>query len=327
MRPAHTAEGALDALPRCVDAAYVSARLAEAGAGGTVLAADVVSIAPGKRAVVRYAVRSADGSDVTYIGKLYADSARAQRAHDVMAAVHSAITRHDGLTSPHPVVLLGDLGLLLQSAVAGATLDRVPPPERVAAARGAGRWLAALHGSRLKPDRAVNPDSEARKTAERAARIAASDTRLAAAAAQLHRAVTHATIDPPASGVPLHRDFHYQHVVVAGDTVAAIDLDEVRGGEAAIDVAHFCAYLHLLVMREAGEQDQSGALETAFLGGYAGDAARALDARERVHFANTCLKLADQIVRGRGPAPAPVGADRTREAAFLLEDGRRCLES
>ena len=47
---------------------------------------------------------------------------------------------------------------------------------------------------------------------------------------------------------PIHKDFHYGHIVVDGG-LKVIDFDEMRLGDPNFDLAHFCANLHLLAYR------------------------------------------------------------------------------
>lgn len=316
----------LQALDRALDTAWMSRRLAEAGVrDSVVLAAEVLSSAPAKRAVVRYQLEPTTGASPVLIGKLYADSARAERVHELQTAVRIALAKFQGLSVPRPVALLREVGMTLHEAAAGSTLDTLSEPERPAAVEAAARWLAALHGSPIRPERRVNPDSEARKATERAARLAAQNRELAGPADRLVRsldAMPAATADDETA---LHRDFHYQHVVFGHDVVTAFDLDEVRRGEVAIDVAHFCAYLRLLAVRERGSPDALAHLERAFVDAYAAETGYAEGARHRVHFGAACLKLADQLVRSRGPAPLPLGAERIRQAYVVLDEGLRCL--
>lgn len=327
MSTTHALDSALNVLPRALDTAWMSGRLNEAGVDGTLVAASVLAHTPAKRAVVRYVLRSADGAHSWLIGKLYADRARAVRVHGVMTTVHALMTQNDGLAAPEPLALLRDAGMVLQAAVAGTTLDHLPKRARLDAVRSAARWLGVLHASRIPLERSVDPTSEARKADERAARLAAADARLATPAEQLRGALAATMITAPSLATPLHRDFHYQHVVLSGRFVTVIDLDEMRGGDAAIDVAHFCAYLRLLNIRQRGSATDAAALEAAFLTAYSPAAGYAIDARHRFHFANTCLKIADQLVRGRGPEPVPASAESVPQAASLLEEGRRCLDA
>ena len=114
----------------------------------------------------------------------------------------------------------------------------------------AARWLARLHGSRLELDRRLDVDHEVANAVEWAATITQAMPSLATAAeaavASLRSATTGLRVR---TDVPIHKDFHHQHLVLGPDRLSVVDLDEARLGDAALDVAHFVAYLQLRAIR------------------------------------------------------------------------------
>ena len=125
--------------------------------------------------------------------------------------------------------------------------------------------------------------------------------------------------------VPIHKDFHYGHTLFDGGRLVVIDLDEARWGDPAFDVAHYLANLRLLAVREGMACAERDRLQSAFLDTYASQTGYRPDARHHFFHAYTCVKIAKQLARGRGPAPAPVGAERDRQVERILQKGLQCL--
>ena len=114
----------------------------------------------------------------------------------------------------------------------------------------AARWLARLHGSRLELDRRLDVDHEVANAVEWAATIAQAMPSLGSAAEAAVAALRSATAGLRVrTDVPIHKDFHHQHLVLAPDRLSVVDLDEARLGDAALDVAHFVVYLQLRAIR------------------------------------------------------------------------------
>jgi aminoglycoside phosphotransferase (APT) family kinase protein len=302
-------------LRNALDCAQVSAELSRQGHALSVVGARLLSHSPGKRAVIAYTTADEEGGG-RLIGKVYADPARAARLHDNLAQLSAARAEH--VHVPQPVALVETMSLSLQEHAAGATLDRLRATDRVDATRGSARFLRALHGLDLAIERRVNLVSEARKVGEWAQVVAAESTALASKATRLAGRLASRAVDMESTHVvPIHKDFHYQHLLYAKGRLSVIDLDELRRGDPALDVAHFCAYLHLLALREtAGDR---GALAAEFLHAYAPQ--RQLDDRHGFYYAYACLKIAKQLARGKDPAPAPQGEERERQLRLVLDEG------
>jgi hypothetical protein len=102
--------------------------------------------------------------------------------------------------------------------------------------------------------------------------------------------------------------------------VVVLDLDEARMGDPALDVAHATAYLDVSAWPGAG------AARGAFLARYGPLPGPSPELRSAFFAARTSMKIAKQLVTGRGPVP--VGDDRARTAAVLavLRRGLACLD-
>ena len=317
----------LDALERALDTGAMSRQLAGclvAPKGLRVVAAEVIAISPGKRAVIAYRTSGLEGDGSSLIGKLYADPVRARRLHALLEELHALDVAGDRCAVPRPVAHLPDLGMSVQAAALGSTLDRLEGGERHQAVVEAGRWLSSLHHSGISLDRRLDMGRENRKLTLWAEVVVHEHPSAKATVARLLDGLTSlaAELDVSAT-VPIHKDYQYQHVLFDGDQAVVLDLDEMRTGDPAFDVAHFGANLRLLALREALTNEESDRLQDAFLDGYRSRTSYTPDVRHEYFRAYTCLKIAKQMVRGRGPAPAPVGLELSRQLRLILEEGLR----
>jgi aminoglycoside phosphotransferase (APT) family kinase protein len=122
------------------------------------------------------------------------------------------------------------------------------------------------------------------------------------------------------TAAPIHKDFHYKHVLVDRG-LEVIDFDEVRLGDPAYDVAHFCAHLRLLATRITGDPASYADLEAAFMAAYAEKAGAAGAVQFSWFAAYTCLKIAKQLCTTRGVRPRPDGEEQRRQVAVMLAQG------
>jgi hypothetical protein len=309
--------GAMEVL----DPGMMSRRLAphlDGGNGMRVVAARVVAIAPGRRAVVAYDTAGPAGTGPALIGKVYAEPGRAGRMHALLQRIEAL-----GIAAPRPVAHLPELGMAVFTASAGRTLDRLGGAERRDGVVAAAAWLAGLHGSGLELERSFDLASERSSLRAWAGVVAAHHPASAAATARLLERLEERAGDlRPSCAAPIHKDFHYQHCLVDGEgRLVVIDLDEARAGDPGFDVAHFAANLRLLELREGTAAGGAGELETAFLEAYAARTGHRLGDAHRWFHAYTCLKIARQLVRGRGPSPAPTGAELDRQLGLILAEG------
>ena len=323
----------LEAMPEALDIDLMSRRLAPflAGAGfpgdgGSphLSAARLVDCSPGKRAVVAYDVAGAARPGPALIGKVYADSQRSGQVHRLLEQLYARADAGHRCRVPRPVAHLPELGMSVYAAARGRSLDSLEGPERADGAAAAAGWLASLHSSSVHLDRRFDLAAERRDLVSWAQLVARHEPRAASAAARLLERIDALADQAPAPAlVPIHKDFHYQHVLFEEGRAVVIDLDEARRGDRALDVAHFAANLRLLAMREQMPPGEKAQLESAFLETYAAATGYQPDGRHAFFRAYTCLKIAKQLVRGRGPRPAPGGDDRWRQIEFILGEGLR----
>ena len=284
-----------------------------------VVAARVLAIAPERRAVVAYDTAGPRGPGPRLIAKVYAEPGRAGRMHEVLGRLEEL-----GIAAPRPVAHLPALGISVFTAVEGRTLDRLDAAGRCAAVAEAAGWLARLHGSRIELDRRLDLDRERTALHTWVGQVAARHPAAAAAAERLlARLEEDARTLRLSTAAPIHKDLHQQHCLVDGGRLVVIDLDEMRAGDPAVDVAHFAANLRLLELREGARGGGPGTLETAFLDAHAARTGSRPGAVHRWFHAHTCVKIAGQLVRERGPAPVPAGRELERQLALVLDEGMR----
>jgi aminoglycoside phosphotransferase (APT) family kinase protein len=284
----------------------------------------------GNRGAIRYDVTGLGAADPgggsALLGKLYPQASQAQRVDAILRGLwNDVFAASPELAVPRPIGCLPELSMLLYVPVEGDSLDEVlAGPDQAAAVDAVERtagWLAALHRARLLLDRRFSLATEVVNLQAWAALVARTWPAHGAAAARLS-ADLQAAASSLKLGVatPIHKDFQYKHVLVDGG-LRVIDFDEVRLGDPAYDVAHFCAHLRLLAWRLHRDPDAFRALESAFLAAYATGVGELAAAPFSWFAAYTCLKIAKQLCTTRGVRPRPDGEEQRRQVDMMLAQG------
>jgi aminoglycoside phosphotransferase (APT) family kinase protein len=294
----------------------------------TVVAAQVIAQAPGRRTVVRCELTDGDsrGSTTRVILKEYADTGKAARAyHNLMGLARGPFACAAGLHVPASFGWLPAHGIVAYREVVGETLDGVLPAGRArAAAGGAARWLAVLHGSDVTLPHRLDLPHHIADTRLWVDVIARSAAELACPARRLaDRLASVATALDWRDDVPTHFDFYPGHVLTGPTGVTVLDLDEARMGDPVFDVAHFCVYLELLGL--AGSANWRG-MRREFLDRYTALMGWRLDRRFDVFGAYAWLKVAKQLACCGGPW-RPTGAGRLAGLRGALGRGAACLDT
>lgn len=290
--------------------------------GLRVLDARALAAMAGRRRVVRYEVEGLTGGPVTLVGKSYADRHRSSIAYDNLRLLSDEVFGGTPeLAVPAPVCHISAQRMVLYREVTGTALDRSAAGDAVSTAVLAARWLATLHGSGAVLARRLDLTHELvevetwaacvgdRAPAARAAAYLLAE-RLATAAAEL----------PGLPEVPIHKDFHAGHVLAVPAGVAVIDLDEARLGDPALDLAHLTTYL------DASPRPGTAEVRAAFLDAYGPLPGPLPEARAAFFAAYTHLKIAKQLVTGRGPV-RPVDGQESTGLAAVLRRGAACLDA
>jgi aminoglycoside phosphotransferase (APT) family kinase protein len=250
---------------------------------------------------------------------------------------HEIFAHSTRLDIPRPLGVIPELSMLVYLPVHGHFLDEVIAPwwqgniadsQAAAWMALAGEWLAILHQHPFALEKYFQLTTELENLAAWAALVNQSYPETAPATARiLEYLQAWAARLRFSTQTPIHKDFHYRHVIVnrvSGD-LTAIDFDEMRLGDPAFDLAHFCLNLHLLSYRQTSSLQQGphqvARLNRAFLDAYASRTGWVKDERFRYFSLYTRLKIAKQLCTGRGPHPRPAGEEQRRQVHRILEDG------
>jgi aminoglycoside phosphotransferase (APT) family kinase protein len=299
-------------------------------AGATVASATVLDGKPGERLLLRYDVVAGPARRrcATVFGKVYADPTAAARVHETMRQLWEAFAGCDQPTTvPRPVALVPELDMVVYVPAPGDPLDTLlDAPEAPAALRLAGAWLSHLHSAPLPLGRRFILATELLNASAWGTLVAAAAPEVASTATGLClRLRDRSTAVALEEATAIHKDFHPGHVIVNG-SVAVVDFDETRLGDPAFDVAHFCAYLHLVALRR-GLAARQAELEHAFIEGYADRSGWEADERFSFFRAYTAVKIAKQLATERGLRPRPYGDELARQLRAVLVEGMRWVEA
>lgn len=262
------------------------------------------------------------------IAKIFSDLTQAARVHQTMNHLWSEVfAATPGLTIPQPLGWIPDLGLVAYRRVDGQPLHQIGSPTALSQwTRAAARWLTVLHRSSITLDRQLSVVHEANNAIEWAAvtdrQLGRNSTCVSSVAAALSPVAAQLRI---ATDTPIHKDFHYEHVIVDRG-VAVIDLDETRAGDPTFDLAHFCTNLRLLSLRGLLSDIEQTTLAHDFLDEYQTSTDWRQDERFAFFSALTGVKLAKQIATGRGPGPRPSGTERIRQASLIAAEAMAWLK-
>jgi hypothetical protein len=293
------------------------------------VSATVIGVHTGARAVIAYELERPNGGRMVVYGKHYAQRARAARLHSTLVALRAeADACGYEFIVPHSLGWSRELDLVLYAPAEGSFFDASTlSGEGPEAARRTGRCLAQLHLCRPPLDRTLDLQREAANLLVWARVVdqegLSDDVRAGELAAHFARESRHLRLE---LGAPIHKDLHHRHVIVA-PSVAFVDLDEMRWGDAIFDLAHFCTYLELLGTRLGSPRPTVASLQDAFLDGYAEITSFARDERFYLFGLYTCVKIAKQLCMGKGVPPIPRGSERRRQAHAVLRLGRQLREA
>jgi Ser/Thr protein kinase RdoA (MazF antagonist) len=126
--------------------------------------------------------------------------------------------------------------------------------------------------------------------------------------------------------VAIHKDFHYEHILMDGG-LKVFDFDEMRLGDPNFDLAHFCANFYLLAYRNNEHTAQFTDLQNHFLNAYSRETGWQWDEKFLFFYIYSCLKIAKQLCKLRGPRPWPEGDEQQAQVWLMIEQGLIMLES
>jgi hypothetical protein len=294
----------------------------------TVTDLELLDYKPGQRGLIRYELATEQGDERQIVfGKLYADRGQLARVDQVLQTLWADVFYADRHYSvPQPLGVIPELAMLVYLPAEGQFLDEAIRDERaVYAMELTAHWLGMLHRHSIPVDKHFHLAGELVNLSAWATVVSETYPTLANLAQQalayLQQQAANLTLD---TQTPIHKDFHYRHVLVERG-VKVIDFDELRLGDPNFDLAHFCANLDLLAYRQFGSPHHLYKLEQRFLDAYARTTGWNWTnhrARFVYFYVYTCLKLARQLCLGFGPSPVPTGEERQRQVQMILSQVR-----
>ena len=291
---------------------------------GRLTAATIMDGKTGERAVIRYELLNADDSGPHLLfGKLYANHQRAEQVHQAMTWLwHEVFHQVREVGVPRPLGLLPTLDMVIYVPVEGQFLSELLSHEQADHWLAlTATWLACLHQQPLPLAKHFDLTNELANLQGWARQIGQSYPTLFAPATHLVTFLQHEADQLLfQQQAPIHKDFHYQHVLVNG-RLAVIDFDEMRLGDPNFDLAHFCANLALLTYRMPDLRARLPHLQATFLDTYQRHTGWVADRRFHYFFIYTCIKVAKQLCTERGPRPRPTGAEQQQQVQMILEEG------
>ncbi len=298
--------------------------LARPGATPAVSYAKLLAYKQGNRGLIQYEVSGTTcGEPCVIFGKLYPEVGQAQRVCRLMQALHERCFAHSPqLGVPQALGVVEDLSMLVYIPAQGEFLgDALASDQALRYMDMAGEWLGTLHRHPLELERHFRLAPELVNVQAWAVLIGHKHPDQAEAALRISKHLhDHASEMQFETQSPIHKDFHYGHIVVNGG-LKVIDFDELRLGDPNFDLAHFCANLHLLAYRLNNSPFQFSALQSAFLRAYARTTGWVPNERFVYFYAYTCLKIAKQLSSMRGLRPRPEGEEQHRQVQLMLEQG------
>lgn len=321
----------LPILQAALDVEHMSATLAPLllplapnGEAPTVRYAKLLAFKQGNRGLIRYELAGLDRPEPALaFGKIFPTLAQAERVQATMQSLWDEVFTDDPRVSiPRPLGCVPSMAMLLYVPAEGQLLSEVIDGERALEyVELAGDWLGRLHASQLPLDRTFHIATEVVNLQAWSTLIGQRYPEHAAAATRIADYLRGQACELPfVADVPIHKDFHYGHILV-DDGLKVIDLDEMRLGDPNFDLAHFCANLHLLAYRTSDMPFQFSALQRTFLDAYTRRTGWVPDERFLYFYAYTCLKIVKQLCTRRGLRPRPEGEEQRRQVAVMLEQG------
>lgn len=258
-------------LPRALDRTRMERTIAAAfGRPLRLDPPDLLRDRPGRRALIAYRGREADGTTFEAYGKLRI-KALDRRTPALHARLAAGFCGDAGV--PAMLGILPEAQIWLQARVDGRLLtDLLARSGEIAPLEATGRALARLH--RLSPGRSDPPcwsmADEIAVLTDALGRAAHARPDLAATLGALSADLAARARDlPPGPVTGIHRDFYPDQVIVSPARLWLVDLDLFSLGDPTIDIANFVAHLRELGLRRWGEPRALAPQEDAFLAGYA----------------------------------------------------------
>jgi len=225
---------------------------------------EVVRHKPGRRAILRYDLESGE----RFFGKTFA-SKRGPKVYEIARIIAASNAFGPDVSLPDPVAWLPDLKLLLQRPVAGLPIEGALLSGDQDVATEVAIALHRFHTSGLDLGCAHNLVRELEPLPMRAAQVAETCPDLGEAAKSCLQRIQEVDASQVAwRSWPVHRDFYHDQVLIDGDALAILDLDDATMSEPLVDVANFRAHLMLLGAQRRGDVAACAAVGDVFVNQY-----------------------------------------------------------
>jgi len=267
---------ALPSLTAALDATVMADRLGAllapgvVGSGWRVVGIELLKHKPGRRCALAYTVEGLESRRRFFAKTFKNDRGAAILEHTKRIA--EALGR-EKIFVPRPIGYLPELRMLVTEFVEGRSLatalydgDSDEPAQRMAQA------AARLHGCGVRGLRPWATSDELEITARWVAELDGDRQRRAMVLMNglNDRKVQSSRHDH----LPIHRDFYPDQIMDADGDTAVLDLDDVRGGDPAVDLGNFLAHLTLRSLQFPKTYTGCRRARSVFLRSYAGAHAR-----------------------------------------------------
>jgi aminoglycoside phosphotransferase (APT) family kinase protein len=325
---------ALNAEIMNVDLAPMLSDICSATSTRNVHRAKLLAYKPGKRGVIRYDLDQLECQKYFSVyGKLYPEPYLSERAYKVLKTLSDEVFCDDNeLGVPKPLGVIPNLSMLIYVPAEGKLLGEyiakrsLDGDEVVRAMQLSGKWLAQLHTHQIPLEKEFKLENEIDNIRDWAELIAKKYPAERKAATHIADYLIQQTTELDFSvHVPIHKDFHYEHILM-DKGLKVFDFDEMRLGDPNFDLAHFCANFYLLAYRNQEHTAAFTDLQNYFLDAYSQETGWKWDEKFLFFYIYSCLKIAKQLCKFRGPRPWPEGDEQQAQVWLMIEQGLTILE-
>jgi hypothetical protein len=266
---------------------------------------------PMKRSQLRYTFRHNEGAGLSVYAKTFRRE-RGRKLYQSMLQVAGLFAGQGNplLTAPRPLAYLPTWQMVVQEEAAGRTLYELLQGGEAGDAQmaAAAKVVAVLHNHSLDLENRHGPEDEMKAistSCERLARLGYDDDDFELTGSRIRDLVGEL---PRAATVPVHRDFYDRQLLIDGDRIALIDLDELTYGHREIDIANFEVHLQLRSLQGLASLEQATRWQHVFSSEYERQALEPLNQVLLFFYrATTYFRLACKyLLQSGAPALQPV---------------------
>jgi hypothetical protein len=284
------------------------------------------------RATLRLTMRARDATtgraeERRFYIKVYRSKKRGPRHYQMLRALwDKASAGGGGFTVGRPIAYLSGLRTLLQEEFPGTSLERIilqhREDEATSAVRKAARSLAALHLDHV-------PMLQRRLLIDEVAELEKKEKVLQQACPHLRpeiKEIVGAVIFGLGEGplAPTHCDLELEHILLDGDRLALVDLDEFAEAEPLQDVARILSRLAVMPFNHSFPRERAWTLAQVFADEYFAHVPEAWRSSLPLYYAGAILKrAANSANRERAVGRSP--DSRSDKVEALVKEAKDSL--